>query len=79
MTHTGEGFIRRDTGRIERASIFETRKGTEFAITPDGLYLMAFAYEPEECYEIDSDDDVIEIGKRLEVSRFMDCIPGATG
>lgn len=61
------GFVRRHNHTLlERADVFETRKGTEFARTPDGLILMPGAYDWAECYEVESDDDVVEVEAMLQ-------------
>lgn len=57
------GWVRQN-GHIkpEEARVYETRKtGTEYAVLNDGLILFPTAYAPEEVYEIDSAEDVVEV------------------
>lgn len=63
----GEGFITRvGKRRTERATLKETRGGVEYAVTQDGLVVMPLAYEVETIYEIESEEDAIEVSAILE-------------
>lgn len=71
---TGNGFIKRE-GHVtpEKARIFETRQsGMEFAVLDDGLILFPTAYEWEEVYEVESDDDVVEVESLLRAKFAAD-------
>ena len=61
MARVGEGYIKLTTGKTERATIFETRKGTEYAVNENGLIFCAWAYEPEAVFEIETEDDDAEV------------------
>jgi len=65
MPVTGEGFIKY-ANRTTRAVIQETRKsGTEYATLPSGLIVLGNAYDWEQVYEIDSDEDRLDVDKLL--------------